>query len=200
VAYRKPSVFKKVVLAVSGASDWGMWVRCLRTVLITPSRVTSDLGGPLLYCILKKLRYLTSGQCYQAGGYKEMSSIVADQYCALVYEPKCGGRGGGVAGSQPMSTAVHRSPTNFGDLTPYLTYGIKSTFSFMPFLSISYYAAVPHVHGVPIFTRDSLLCSQNRHQSSQLCIYVSYKVRHNFPCCVVYSNIDELLDTCVENP
>ncbi len=29
---------------------------------------------------------------------------------ALVYEPKCGGRGGGVAGSQPISTAVHRSP------------------------------------------------------------------------------------------
>ncbi len=28
---------------------------------------------------------------------------------ALVYEPKCGGRVG-VAGSQPMSTAVHRSP------------------------------------------------------------------------------------------
>ncbi len=25
----------------------------------------------------------------------------------LVYEPKCGGGGGGVAGSQPMSTAVH---------------------------------------------------------------------------------------------
>jgi hypothetical protein len=28
---------------------------------------------------------------------------------ALVYEPKCGGREG-VAGSQPMSTALHRSP------------------------------------------------------------------------------------------
>ncbi len=29
----------------------------------------------------------------------------------LVYEPKCGGDGGeGGAGSQPMSTAVHRSP------------------------------------------------------------------------------------------
>ncbi len=28
---------------------------------------------------------------------------------ALVYEPICGGRGG-LAGSQPMSTAVHRSP------------------------------------------------------------------------------------------
>jgi hypothetical protein len=28
---------------------------------------------------------------------------------ALVYEPKCGG-GGEVAGSQPMSTAVHMEP------------------------------------------------------------------------------------------
>jgi hypothetical protein len=29
---------------------------------------------------------------------------------ALVYKPKCGGRGGvAAAGSQPMSTAVHRS-------------------------------------------------------------------------------------------
>ncbi len=28
---------------------------------------------------------------------------------ALVYEPKCGGKGV-VAGSQPMSTAVHRNP------------------------------------------------------------------------------------------
>jgi hypothetical protein len=30
-------------------------------------------------------------------------------YSVLVYEPKCGGSGG-VAGSQPVSTAVHRSP------------------------------------------------------------------------------------------
>ncbi len=45
----------------------------------------------------------------EAGGRKEMSSIMADQYSAIVYEPKCGG--GGVAGSQPTSTAVHmRSP------------------------------------------------------------------------------------------
>jgi hypothetical protein len=34
-----------------------------------------------------------------------------------------GGGGGGVAGPQPMSTAVHMEPKkNFGDLTPYLTY------------------------------------------------------------------------------
>jgi hypothetical protein len=45
-------------------------------------------------------------------------------YSALVYEPKCRGRGG-VAGSQPMSAGVHRSPNIFGDLTPYLTYGIQ---------------------------------------------------------------------------
>ncbi len=32
------------------------------------------------------------------------------------------GRGGGVAGSQPMSTAVYtKAQINFGDLTPYLT-------------------------------------------------------------------------------
>jgi hypothetical protein len=37
---------------------------------------------------------------------------------ALVYEPKCGGREG-VAGSQTMSTAVHRSTNK---LTPYITY------------------------------------------------------------------------------
>jgi hypothetical protein len=44
----------------------------------------------------------------------------------LVYDPKCGGRGG-VAGSQPVRTAMritwHGAQINFGDLTPYLTYG-----------------------------------------------------------------------------
>jgi hypothetical protein len=45
---------------------------------------------------------------------------------SCVYEPKIRGGGGVVAGSQPMSTAVHRSPINFGDLTPYLTYGCDS--------------------------------------------------------------------------
>jgi hypothetical protein len=29
---------------------------------------------------------------------------------ALVYEPKCGGWGGGGAGSRPMDTAVHMEP------------------------------------------------------------------------------------------
>jgi hypothetical protein len=41
---------------------------------------------------------------------------------ALVYEPKYRARG--VAGSQPMSTTVYGTQINFGDLTPYLTYGL----------------------------------------------------------------------------
>ncbi len=50
----------------------------------------------------------------------------------VVYEPKCGRRGGVVV-SQTMSTAVHTgAQINFGDLTPYLTYcvgqGLKSFF------------------------------------------------------------------------
>jgi hypothetical protein len=40
---------------------------------------------------------------------------------ALVYEPKCGsGGGGGVAGSQPMSTVVQGTQINFRNLTSYL--------------------------------------------------------------------------------
>ncbi len=38
------------------------------------------------------------------------------------YEPKCWGRGGEVAGSQPMSTEYTRAQINFRDLTPNLTY------------------------------------------------------------------------------
>jgi hypothetical protein len=42
---------------------------------------------------------------------------------ALVCEPKCGGGGFAVAGSQPMSTCrcAHGAQINFGD-PPYLTY------------------------------------------------------------------------------
>ncbi len=46
-----------------------------------------------------------------AGGHKEMSSCRLSWLTnsALVYEPKCGGRGG-VAGSRLMSTAVRMEP------------------------------------------------------------------------------------------
>jgi hypothetical protein len=43
---------------------------------------------------------------------------------ALVYEPKCGGRGR-VAESQPMSTAVHRSPNKLWRSNSIFTYGSR---------------------------------------------------------------------------
>jgi len=48
---------------------------------------------------------------------------------ALVYEGALMRGRGGVAGSQPMSTAVHMergAQINFGDLPPYLTYALTS--------------------------------------------------------------------------
>jgi hypothetical protein len=59
------------------------------------------------------------------GGHKEMSSILADQYSALVYEPKCGGwGGGGVCGvSANKYSCTHGAQISFGDLIPYLNYG-----------------------------------------------------------------------------
>ncbi len=43
---------------------------------------------------------------YLTGGYKEMSSILADQMAPLYMSPNAGG----VAESQPMSTAIHMEP------------------------------------------------------------------------------------------
>jgi hypothetical protein len=48
------------------------------------------------------------------------------------YEPKCGGRGAEVAGSEPMSPAVYTgAKLNFGDLVPYLffVFALKILFS-----------------------------------------------------------------------
>ncbi len=61
----------------------------------------------------------------EAGGYKEMSPILADQYrSALVFVPKCGGEGELRGLSQGVQLYTW-AQTNFGDLTPYLTYGPK---------------------------------------------------------------------------
>ncbi len=58
-----------------------------------------------------------------------MSSILSDQWGSSYMSQNAGG-GDGVAGSQPMRTAVHitwhGAQINFGDLTPYLTYGSRS--------------------------------------------------------------------------
>jgi hypothetical protein len=54
-----------------------------------------------------------------AGGYKEMSSFLADN-SALVYEHKCGGKGGscGVSANEYLQLYTG-AQINFGDLTPY---------------------------------------------------------------------------------
>jgi hypothetical protein len=62
------------------------------------------------------------------GGYKEMSSILADQEHLRMLSPtagRWGEGGGGFAGSQPMSKAVRcaqEAQINFGDLTPHISY------------------------------------------------------------------------------
>jgi hypothetical protein len=44
---------------------------------------------------------------------------------ALIYEPKCGGMGGGCGVSAiEYSSCTHGAQINFGDLTPYLSYGV----------------------------------------------------------------------------
>jgi hypothetical protein len=53
-----------------------------------------------------------------SGGYKEMSSILADQWTPSYVSPNA--EEAGVAGSQPMRTAG--AQLNFVDLTPYITY------------------------------------------------------------------------------
>ncbi len=57
----------------------------------------------------------------QTGSYKEMSSILANQWRPSYMSLNAGE--GGIVGSRPMRTAVHitghGSQMNFGDLTPY---------------------------------------------------------------------------------
>ncbi len=53
-----------------------------------------------------------------SGGYKVMSSTLADQWRPRMWAQMRGR--GVVAESQPMSTAVHRNQKYLGDLTPYL--------------------------------------------------------------------------------
>ncbi len=56
-------------------------------------------------------------------GYKEMSSILADQYRPRIWAQMR--ERGGAARSQPMSIQLYTgAQINFGDQTPYVTYGL----------------------------------------------------------------------------
>jgi hypothetical protein len=70
-----------------------------------------------------------------------MSSILHNS--ALVYEPKCGG-GGGVAGPQPMRTAVHRSPNKL----------LRSNSIFNLCIQYSLPAIIRHANPICLETHD----------------------------------------------
>ncbi len=62
-------------------------------------------GKPAMICFKCKMYPCMVYKPVKPGGHKKCRlSWLTNS--ALVYEPKCGGRGG-FAGSQPMSTAVH---------------------------------------------------------------------------------------------
>ncbi len=65
-----------------------------------------------------------------AGGYKDMSSIFADQLRPSYTSPNAGGRGVcGVSANEYSCAHItwHGAEINFGDLPPYLTYGFQSS-------------------------------------------------------------------------
>ncbi len=65
--------------------------------------------------------------CPPQGGWQRDVVYLGWPIAPSYNEPKCGGGGAkGIAGSQPMSTAVPRALINFGDLTQFLTYGPHS--------------------------------------------------------------------------
>ncbi len=66
---------------------------------------------------------------YNTGGYKEMSSFLADHAIVPSYKiPNAGGwgGGGGLRGLCQLVQLYTGAQINFGDLTPYLTYGTTS--------------------------------------------------------------------------
>jgi hypothetical protein len=68
----------------------------------------------------------TGTQMEAAGGYEEMSSILADQQRPSYISPNAGGGGCGVSQLEQLCTVRHGAQMNFGDLTPYLTYRRQS--------------------------------------------------------------------------
>ncbi len=89
-------------------------IGCVRIWGKRSPKCPSFIGGILIFCL-----------CFQ--GVTKRCRLSWLTNTALYRSPNAGG-GGGVAGYQPMSTAacVHGAQINFGDLTPYLTYGASN--------------------------------------------------------------------------
>jgi hypothetical protein len=104
---------------------WGGWGGLQKSFILWAKQIQPNPTLP--YLTLRKIDAHREGDEESAkfGGLLRDVVFLGWPISALGYESKCWGRGGGeVAGSQPMSTAVHTgAQINFGDLTPYLTYG-----------------------------------------------------------------------------
>ncbi len=91
--------------------------RFLREILRNKFSLTWDHGFCTVVQILKMQLRLTQGVTTKRCRLSWLTNS------ALAYEPKCGGREG-VAGSQPMSTAVHMEPKLTLEISTYLTHGL----------------------------------------------------------------------------
>jgi hypothetical protein len=88
--------------------------------------ITSLSQGSRQYCHSKYEDRCTPHTLLQVNhfiqGFRKRCRLSLLTNSALVYKPKCGGKGG-VAGSRPMSTAVHRTPIKlWRSNSIYLTY------------------------------------------------------------------------------
>jgi hypothetical protein len=69
---------------------------------------------------------------------------------ALAYEPKCGDRGG-LRVSADEDSCVHGAQINFGDLTPYLTYGMLGPVKTMVVCDVGHRTVLDgRVQGLPL--------------------------------------------------
>ncbi len=105
------------------------------SVFCTPSQITFPFHRIMiryaLSCLLRIPSLAWTGISLEQGVTRRCRlSLLTNN--ALVYRvPMLGGGGRGVAGSQPMNASVHitwhGAQINFGDIPPYLTYGLEDT-------------------------------------------------------------------------
>ncbi len=88
---------------------------------------------------------------------------------ALVYEPKCWGGGEGVAGSQPMSTAVHRRPNKLWRSNSIFNLCIKIFYSKLSIL-VSNLFDYRMVNGIFLKVKCVIFCQSKGIQSKSFSI------------------------------
>ncbi len=88
-------------------------------LLITPSRLMADLGSPNL-SLGKSSSYVNCAHVYKLRYSQGVTKRCRLPWLAFVIEPNCGGRG---VSANEYSSIYTGAQINFGDITPYMTYG-----------------------------------------------------------------------------